>query len=90
MIQDGVAADLAEPGIERRFPAVAVEALDRLAEGLLHHLARGIVVAAQPDQREAVQPREVGVEQPAKGALVASQNPSGKGPIDMHRFVHAA
>ena len=90
MIKDGVTADLAEPGVERRLPAIAVETLDRLAEGLLHHVARDIVVPAQPDKRKAIQAREVGVEQRAEGALVATEDPPGKGPIDMDRFVHAA
>ena len=40
MIGQDVAADLAEPGIERRFASIAVELPDGVAEGLLHDVAR--------------------------------------------------
>jgi hypothetical protein len=88
-VDERVAAHLAEPGVERRLAPIGVEALDRLAEGLLHHLAGALLVAAEPRQREAIKPREKAVEQPPKGGFVAAEDPAGQRPIHVDRVTHA-
>jgi hypothetical protein len=85
VIDQRVAADLAEPRVQRRFAPVGIEPLDRLAEGQLHYLARRIVVTAHPNQDEPVQARKETVEQPPERLFVPAQDLSRQGKVDVDR-----
>ena len=86
VVDQRVAADLAEPGVERSLAAIRIEPLDCLAEGLLHDFIRRIVIASQPDQREPVQPWEKAVEELPERALVPGQDPPGQFAVDVNRI----
>src|SRR5262245_37833955 len=73
-----VAADLAEPGVQRRLAAIGLQPLERIAERLLDHVLRRLTVPVQARHREAVEPREEIVEQLPKRGLVAGADPASQ------------
>ncbi len=52
VVDQGIAADLANPGIERRLAAIAIEILDRVAQRLLGDFQRSVVIATEARHRE--------------------------------------
>jgi hypothetical protein len=58
VIDQRVPADLTEPRVERGLTAIAVEALDRLAERQLHDITGGFLVAVEAGEGKAIQSRK--------------------------------
>jgi hypothetical protein len=78
VIGEHVAADLAEPGVQRCLAAIGLQPLERVAERLLDHVLCRLAVTVQTRHREAVQPREETVEQLPERLLVAGRDPASQ------------
>src|SRR5690606_36364572 len=76
VIHDLPAADLADPGEQRRIAPVGSETADRLRQRRLYDFLRCFGVGAQAGQRKAIDAREIVVEERVEGALISREHPS--------------